>query len=419
MDTMNPLQDKHILLGITGSIAAYKAADLASKLTQAGALVDSILTASATEFVSPLTLQSVTGRGAFVDADLWGSEGHVLHIGLGKSADLVVIAPISANTMAKLAHGLADNLLTVTALAATCPLVIAPAMDGGMFDHPATQENLAVLLQRGVIVIGPAEGHLASGFSGKGRMVEADELVGRLRLILSRQGPLAGKNVLVTAGGTQEPVDPVRVISNRSSGKQGVALAQAALDLGAEVVLVRGPISLETPWGAKQVDVQTTDEMLAAVMDALPKTDILLMAAAVADFRPSSPVKKKIKRDKEPPEIQLEPTVDILKRVAEFKEKMGRPQVTVGFAAESDQLIENARAKLESKKLDLIAANDILAKDAGFSVDTNRITLIYSDGRSESLPLMSKSEVAERILQQVVELLNHHPESETGKNSDP
>jgi phosphopantothenoylcysteine decarboxylase / phosphopantothenate---cysteine ligase len=409
MDAMNPLQDKRILLGVTGSIAAYKAADLASKLTQAGALVDAILTASATEFVSPLTFQSVTGRGAFVDADLWGSEGHVLHIGLGKSAELMVVAPASANTLAKLAHGLADNLLTVTALAAACPLVVAPAMDGGMFDHPATQDNLATLLQRGVFVIGPAEGHLASGLSGKGRMVEPDELVGRLRLILSRQGPLRGKSVLVTAGGTQEPIDPVRVIANRSSGKQGIALAQAALDLGAEVLLVCGPIGLEAPWGVKRVNVQTTDEMLTAVLDALPNTDVLLMAAAVADFRPSSPVKKKIKRVKEVPEIHLEHTVDILKRVAEFKEKMGKPQVTVGFAAESDQLIENAKAKLESKKLDLIAANDILAKDAGFAVDTNRITLIFSDGRSESLPLMTKSEAAGRILERVVDLLKRQP----------
>jgi 3-polyprenyl-4-hydroxybenzoate decarboxylase len=231
---MSILKDKHILLGVTGSIAAYKTADLASKLTQAGAQVDVILTAAAEKFVTPLTFQSVTGRRAYTDSDLWGGEAHVLHVGLGHSTDLLVIAPCTADTLAKLAHGLADNLLTVTALAATCPLVIAPAMDGGMFDAPATQANLATLIERGATIIGPAEGHLASGLLGKGRMSEPAEVLGRIRMALGKKEKLAGRKIVVTAGGTQEPLDPVRVLTNHSSGKQGYALAQAALDLGAD-----------------------------------------------------------------------------------------------------------------------------------------------------------------------------------------
>jgi phosphopantothenoylcysteine decarboxylase/phosphopantothenate--cysteine ligase len=401
----NPIKDKHILLGVTGSIAAYKAVELASRLTQAGAQVDTVLTQSAIQFVTPLTFQSVTGRRAYTEADLWGTEGHVQHISLGKSADLFVIAPISANTMAKLAHGLADNLLTVTALAATCPLVIAPAMDGGMFAHPATQANLEVLRQRGVSVIGPAEGHLASGMSGKGRMVEAAEVAGYVRLVLSRAGSLAGKKVVVTAGGTQEPVDPVRVIANRSSGKQGFALAQAALDLGAEVILISGPVQQPTPTGAQRVDVRTAQEMLEAVLAALPGAAALIMAAAIADFRPLAVSAEKIKKESGITEIRLENTPDILKAVAEAKEKTGFPKLAVGFAAESQHLLPNAQKKLKAKRLDLIAANDISAQDAGFAVDTNRVTLLYPDGAAEALPLMSKEEVADLLLEKVVELL--------------
>ena len=406
---MNPIRDKRILLGVTGSIAAYKAADLASKLAQAGGIVDTILTLSATQFVAPLTFQSVTGRRAYTDADLWGAEGHVQHIGLAKNAALMLIAPASANTLAKLAHGLADNLLTVTALAAACPLLVAPAMDGGMFEHPATQANLGVLRERNVQVIGPAAGHLASGMSGQGRMVEPNELVGWVRLALARHGPLAGRKVVVTAGGTQEPIDPVRVISNRSSGKQGFALAQAALDFGAEVILISGPVFLETPCGATRVDVQNSEEMLAAVLAAIPGADVLAMAAAVADFRPSIPAKNKLKRDAGIPEIHLEATPDILQRVAGVREKSNWPRFTVGFAAESRDLLANAQAKLRAKRLDMIAANDISAHDAGFEVDTNRITLLTPDGHAEALPLMTKTEVADRIMERVAACLK--PES--------
>jgi phosphopantothenoylcysteine decarboxylase/phosphopantothenate--cysteine ligase len=408
---LNPLENKHIILGVTGSIACYKAADLASKLAQAGALVDVLLTQGALQFVTPLTFQSVTGRRAYCDSDLWGNEAHVLHVGLGHATDLLVIAPATANTLAKLAHGIADNLLSVTALAAACPLVIAPAMDGGMFSHPATQANLEILRQRGAIVIGPAQGHLASGLSGPGRMVEPSEILGVVRLTLARSGPadtqpLLGLKVVVTAGGTQEPIDPVRVIANRSSGKQGMALAQAALDLGAEVTLIAGVTSLAEPFGARRIDVQTAQEMLEAVLTESKTADALVMAAAVADFRPAAPAAHKIKKDSGVPEIRLENTADILSTVAQVKSKSGFPRLTVGFAAESQDLIENASAKMKTKKLDLMVANDISARDAGFAVDTNRVTLLFSDGRNEPLPLMSKAEVAATVMQTVADLLH-------------
>lgn len=402
----SPFQDKQIVLGVTGSIAAYKSADLASKLSQSGARVDVILTQSGTQFVSPITFQSVTGRPAFIDADLWGSEGHVQHIGLARNADLLVIAPITANTIAKLAHGLADNLLTVTALAASCPLILAPAMDGGMYTHPATQSNLDILHQRNAIVIGPAEGHLASGLSGIGRMVEPAELFGYVRFALSRGGPLEGHKIIVTAGGTYEPIDLVRGITNRSSGKQGFALAQAALDNGAEVILVSGPSHLPTPEGAERIDVLTAEEMKTAVLDSLPDTSALIMAAAVADFRPAAAPEYKIKKDQGLPKISLEGTPDILKAVAEVKSKHGYPQVTVGFAAESRDLLQNARRKLEAKGLDLIVANDISSPDAGFAVDTNRVTILDAGGGEEKLPLLTKSEVAQFVLERLIGLLD-------------
>ena len=402
---MSVLSNKRILLGVTGSIAAYKAADLASKLTQAGAHVDVILTDSAQKFVTPLTFQSVTGRRAYTDADLWGDEAHVLHVGLGHTADLLVIAPCTANTLAKLAHGEANTLLTVTALAATCPLVIAPAMDGGMYDHAATQENLDTLRKRGAAIIEPAEGHLASGLTGKGRLPETHELIGHIRLILGREGWLAHRKVIVTAGGTQEPLDPVRVLTNKSSGKQGYALAQAALDAGAEVTLITTPTSLTPPVGANVVHVQTAKQMLDAVLNESTNADVLIMAAAVADFRPKHAASDKIKKEGGVPQIELEGTEDILKAVANRRSEVKRLKMVAGFAAESQNLIENASNKLKSKGLDMIAANDISATDAGFSVETNRVTLLFADGRRESLSLMSKMEVAETMVERIGKLL--------------
>lgn len=401
---MTPFTSKTILLGVTGSIAAYKAADLASKLAQAGARVEVTLTHAATRFVSPLTFQSVTGRRAHVNADLWSDQGHVLHVGLAQSADVLVIAPATANTLAKLAHGMADDLLSVTALAARCPMLVAPAMDGGMFEHPATQVNLKLLKDRGVQVLGPAEGHLASGLTSVGRMLEPAELFGHIRLALGRSGPLAGRRVVVTAGGTQEPIDPVRVIANRSSGKQGFALAQAALDRGAEVILVAGPVALPTPLGAQRVDVATAQEMAQAVLQACVEADALLMAAAVADFRPAEVARSKIKKNAAPHPIALELTPDILSAVAERRAAGGRPRVVVGFAAESGDLVPNARAKLDAKRLSFVVANDISSTDAGFAADTNRVALVDAQG-VEYLPLMTKIEVAEAVIERAVKLL--------------
>lgn len=397
----NPLANKRILLGVTGSIAAYKAADLASRLTQAGALVDVVLTESAAKFVSPLTFQSVTGRKAYTDADLWGGEGHVTHIGLGHAADLVLIAPVSANTLAKLAHGMGDNLLSVTVLASHCPLVLAPAMDVGMYSHPATQANVEILRQRGAVFIGPEEGRLASGLVGLGRFVEPARILGQTRYLLSRSGPLAGRKIVVTAGGTQEPIDPVRMITNRSSGKQGYAVAQAALDAGAEVVLISAPTALTPPVGAALVAVKTAAQMQAAVLAETGDAHALIMAAAVADFRPL-PAAQKFKKETGIPRIELEATADILAAVSARKAETGFPKFTVGFAAESQDLLKNAQSKLERKRLDMIVANDILAEDAGFEVDTNRVVLLFADGRIQKLPVQEKSEIAEAILQQII-----------------
>lgn len=399
---MTPLSGKRVLLGVTGSIACYKAADLASKLTQLGAQVDVALSSAANKFVTPLTFQSVTGRRAYTDEDLWGPEGHVLHVNLGKDADLIVIAPATVNTLAKLAGGFSDNLITLAALSSPAPLLVTPAMDGGMYDHPATQANIETLRQRGVTILGPASGRMASGLSGLGRMLEPAEILGHVRVALGRSGPLAGHKIVVTAGGTQEAIDPVRSITNRSSGKQGYALAQAALDLGAQVTLISGPTALAAPIGARVIDAQSAEQMRAAVVAEAKGTDALLMAAAVADFKVSNAAEQKIKRAEGIPQIKLEANPDILKEVADMKD---RPRVVVGFAAESNDLLRNAQGKLAAKKLDLIVANDIAASDAGFEVDTNRVVLIDKSGQAEELPLLSKDEVARKILDRVVALL--------------
>lgn len=420
---MAVLQGKHIVLGVTGSIAAFKAAELASQLAQKGAQLDVILTPAAEKFITPLTLQSVTGRHAFTEADLWGGEAHVLHVGLGHSADLLVIAPCTANTLASLAHGQANNLLTITALAAQCPLLIAPAMDGGMLDHPATQANLDTLLRRGAYIAGPAEGHLASGLLGKGRLIEPSELIGHIRLVLGRKGILAGKRVVISAGGTQEPLDPVRVLTNKSSGKQGYALAQAAIDAGADVTLISAPTALTPPVGARLVPVQTAREMLDGVIAESSGADALIMAAAVADFRPRHAAPDKLKTRDGVPQIELEATQDILKAVAALRHspevaaaagpatssaqasQFVPPRVTVGFAAESRDLIDNAAAKLKAKRLNMIVANDITAQDAGFGTDTNRVTIIHENGDRETLPLLTKAEVADAIIERIAGLL--------------
>jgi phosphopantothenoylcysteine decarboxylase/phosphopantothenate--cysteine ligase len=406
MTKIRVLEGRKILLGVSGSIAVYKAVELASQLTQAGALVDVILTEAAQAFVRPITFQSVTGRRAYTDADLWGDEAHVLHVGLAHEAALYLIAPVTANTMAKLAHGQADNLLTLTALGAGCPLALAPAMDVGMYEHPATQSNIETLGSRGVTLIGPVEGRMASGKVGLGRFVEPDVLLGWIRKILGENGSLKEKIIVVTAGGTQEPLDPVRVLANRSSGKQGFALAQAAIDRGASVTLITGPSCLTTPEGLNRVDVTTAAEMLEHTLGASMNADALLMAAAVADYRPKKMEGEKIKRQEGVPEVRLEATPDILAEIVKRKHKSGHPKCIIGFAAESQDLLENARKKLEQKGVDMIVANDISAADAGFFVDTNRVTLLSSKGEVTQLELMSKVEVAEQILDRLEALLS-------------
>lgn len=404
---MSILSGKNILLGVTGSIAIYKSIDLASKLTQAGANVDVIMTGAAAKFVTPLAFKSVTGRVVYMEEDLWGGEAHVLHVGLGQTGDLLLIAPCTANTIAKLAHGMADNLLTITALAARCPILIAPAMDAGMFEHPSTAENIAVLQQRGVLFAGPAQGRMASGLIGRGRFLEPVDLIGHIRAALGGNGPLKGKHIIITAGGSREAIDPVRYISNRSSGKQGYAIAQAAVDAGARVSLITHPTGLPVPALVECITVESAAEMLTEVDKAVGAgADGLVMAAAVADFTPAKVSDQKIKKRDGFNQVELIPTEDILAHIARLRPSMPNLKAVIGFAAESENLLENAREKLARKRLDLVVANDISATDAGFGADNNRVSLLYPDGILESLPLMSKDQVAETVILQAIHLIN-------------
>jgi len=381
-------------LGVTGSIACYKALDLASKLMQAGALVDTIMSYGATQFVTPLAFRSITHRAVVTDSFDPDSEYSVEHVALAQRADVVVVAPATVHCIAKLALGLADDPLTTTIVAATAPLVVAPAMDGNMYDHPATQANLATLRQRGVVIAGPGTGRLASGLSGVGRLLETPELLGYISYAMGKDGDLAGRTVVVSAGGTMEPIDPVRVITNHSSGKMGYALAEAARDRGANVVLVTAPTSLADPALVKVVQVRTAQQMGEAVQEHAREADVLVMAAAVADYRPSEAAEQKIKKSDDDLNIRLTKTTDILKTVeGDF--------VRVGFAAESQNLVENAKSKVGSKNLDLIVANDITAEGSGFGTDTNKVTFISRDLSVEELPLLTKYDVSNRIFDRV------------------
>ena len=411
MPSITLLQDKRIILAVTGSIASYKAVDLASKLTQAGVLVDVIMTEAAQKFVTPLTFQAVTGRPVYTD--LWqtdttgGLPTHIAHIGLADGAALLAVIPATAHTIGKLAMGLGDDMLTVTALAATCPLVIAPATDGTMYQHPAVRDNLKTLIERGAYLIEPEEGRFASGHTGKGRLPETPTLIGHIRRALGQHfGLLSGKHIVITAGGTREAIDPVRFVSNHSSGKQGYAIAQAALDAGANVTLITS-VSLPSPTGAQIIPVTSALEMQAAVLEHSAQADVLVMAAAVADFRPSQVATQKIKKkdDTEGLTIELTRNPDILLSVREQRQQIGYPRVVVGFAAESEHLLENAQSKLQRKGLDLLVANDITATDAGFATDTNRVMLLMPEQEPARLDLMGKDRVGEVIMQRVGALL--------------
>ncbi len=393
-----PLAGKHVVLGVTGSIASYKAVDLASKLVQAGALVDVIMSYGATQFVTPLAFRSITHREVVTDTYDVGSEFANEHVALARRADIVVIAPATVNCIAKLAVGLADDPLTTTVIATTAPLLVAPAMDAAMHDHPATQENLEKLRQRGVAIAGPAPGRLASGLMGMGRLVEPMDLMGHIAATLGRNGDLAGRTIVVSAGGTQEPIDPVRVITNNSSGKMGYALAEAARDRGARAVLVTAPTGLPNPSLVDVVKVQTAAQMGQAVKQEMESADALVMAAAVADYRPVVAAEQKIKKNDDELTIELARTTDILDTArGNF--------VRVGFAAESENLVANATDKVRRKSLDLIVANDITDADSGFGTDTNRVVLIDRELRVEELPLLTKYEVSHRILDKIRDLL--------------
>jgi len=397
------LQDKGIILGVTGGIAAYKAVEIASRLVKGGAQVDVVMTPAATRFIGELTFQAITGRPVSVEMFALLRETDIAHVSLAKRADLLIIAPLTANTLAKLAHGLADNLLTAVALDTRAPLLLAPAMESGMWENPLTQENLTRLRQaRDVIIVGPATGRLASGAMGVGRMAEPAEIVDAARWVLGRTGLLKEKRVVVTSGGTREPLDPVRVFTNRSSGRMGVALASAARDAGAEVTLIHTGGGAPVPWGVRAVEVETAQEMRDAVLEAVANADALIMAAAVADYRPAQTSEQKIKKTSGPLMIQMERTPDILAEVAVRRAELPRLGAVIGFAAETEHVVENAREKLRRKRLELIVAND--ARTA-MGAETNQVTLIAADGSVEELPLLPKEQVAERIIARLAELL--------------
>jgi phosphopantothenoylcysteine decarboxylase/phosphopantothenate--cysteine ligase len=392
------LRDKRVVLGVTGSIAAYKAVELASRLTQAGAEVDVVMTRAATEFVTPLTFRSITHRPVVTEMFDLASEFSVEHVALAERAEVMVIAPATANVIAKLAAGIADDMLTCTVLATTAPVIIAPAMNVHMYQNPITQENLAKLSARGFTIVGPASGVLACGEIGPGRLADIEQLIGTIKQILGKKGDLAGRCILVTAGGTQEPIDPVRHITNPSSGKMGYAVAEAARDRGARVILVSAPTALSVPVGVERIPVRTALQMKEAVVQAAPAADALIMAAAVADYRPAQKAERKIKKETTSLTLELIRNPDIL---SEVKDDL----IKVGFAAESENLVDNARVKLKEKKLHLIVANDVTAPDSGFGVDTNKVVLIDAEGQVEPLPLLSKLEVAHKILDRVAALL--------------
>ncbi len=394
-----PLQGRHIVLGVTGSISCYKAADLASKLRQAGAAVETVMTPAAARFIAPLTFKSLTGREVVID--MFEAAETEAHVEVARRADAMVIAPATADCIASLAHGRADDMVALTALATAAPILLAPAMDTQMWEHPATQANIATLRERGVEVVGPMIGRLASGRTGPGRLAEVPEIIGALRQLLGqRTGDLAGRHIVVSAGGTHEPLDPVRYVGNRSSGRMGFAIAEAARDRGAHVTLVAGPVALETPWGIHRVDVQTVAEMLVALEQATADADAIIMAAAPADFRPASPADHKLKKapGQEHLTIELVQNPDIIATLP-------GGGVRVGFAAETRNLAEYARQKLPAKRLHFIVANDVSAPGSGFGTETNQVAIFHDDGRVEEFPLLSKYAVAHLILDRVLERL--------------
>jgi phosphopantothenoylcysteine decarboxylase / phosphopantothenate---cysteine ligase len=395
-----------ITLGVTGGVAAYKAAELVRRLQQEGHSVQVVMTRSAREFITPLTFAALSGQKVITDlfGDSSGGEANlesaIEHIAVAQRTDLFLVAPATADIIAKFARGIADDFLTTLHLACTAPVVIAPAMNVNMWNHAATQENIEMLRARGVKIVEPAEGYLACGMTGPGRLAGQDDILTAVREVFKAQRDLDGETILISAGPTCEDLDPVRYITNRSSGKMGYAVAEVAAKRGAKVVLVSGPVNLETPQGVERIDVRTAEDMRRAVTNRVGEASIAILAAAVADYRPVERRTEKIKKGNAPLTISLEPTTDILVEVAKNKGH----KIVVGFAAETDHVAENARRKLTSKNVDLIVANDVTAEGAGFDRNTNVVTLFSRDGRDLALPKLPKSEVAQRILDEVLRL---------------
>lgn len=395
---MENLSGKTVILGVTGGIAAYKMANVASALRKSGAQVHCILTKNAANFITPLTFETLTNNRCIVDTFDRNFQYDVAHVSLAKAADLMLIAPATANVIAKLAHGLADDMLTTTVLAARCPKLVAPAMNTAMLENPATQENLKTLERYGFRIIQPAVGMLACKDVGSGKLPEPEVLVEEVNRELAREKDMAGLRVTVTAGPTQEALDPVRFLTNHSSGKMGYAIAREAMLRGAEVTLISGPVALAAPMGVKVVPVTTAQDMLLAVQEALPETDILIKAAAVADYRPETVADNKLKKGEGDMFIPLERTADILAWVAQHR----HPGLFVcGFSMETEHMTENSRAKLAKKRLDMIVANNLKTQGAGFGVETNVVTLITPDSTAE-LPLMPKTQVARALLTEIL-----------------
>ncbi|HEX8836642.1 MAG TPA: bifunctional phosphopantothenoylcysteine decarboxylase/phosphopantothenate--cysteine ligase CoaBC [Candidatus Acidoferrum sp.] len=395
-----------ITLGVTGGVAAYKAAELVRRLQQEGHSISVVMTRAAREFVTPLTFAALSGQK--VITDLFGDssggganlESAIEHIAVAQRTDLLLVAPATADIIAKFARGVADDFLTTLYLACTAPVVIAPAMNVNMWNHAATQENVGTLRARSVKIVEPDEGYLACGMTGPGRLAGLEHILGAVHEVTKALRDLEGETVLVSAGPTREDLDPVRYITNRSSGKMGYAVAEAAAKRGAKVILISGPVILETPAGVERVDVRTAEEMRRAVAERFAEASIAVLAAAVSDYRPAELRAEKIKKSNTPLAISLEPTTDILAEVATRKGQ----KIVVGFAAETDQVAENARKKLAFKNADLMVANDVTAEGAGFDSDTNVVTLFSRDGRDLALPKMPKSEVAQRVLDEILRL---------------
>lgn len=394
-----PLSGRHVVLGVTGSISCYKAAGLASKLRQAGAGVEVVMTPAAARFIAPLTFQSLTGRDVVVD--MFAAAEAEAHVEVARRADAYVIAPATADCIASLAHGNTGDMVTLTALATTAPILLAPAMDNQMWEHPATQDNIATLRERGVEIVGPMLGRLASGRTGLGRLAEPPQIVGALRALLGqRTGDFRDRHIVVSAGPTQEPIDPVRYVANRSTGRMGFAIAEAARDRGARVTLVAGPVALESPWGIHRIDVATAEQMLVALEQATADSDAIIMAAAPADFRPAAPAAHKLKKSEGDGALNVE-----LVQNPDIIATLPGGGVRVGFAAETRNLREYARQKIPAKRLDFIVANDVSAAGSGFGTETNEVIIFHSDGRAEELPLMSKYAVGHAILDRVLDRL--------------